>query len=323
MKRIATALFLLFGTVAAAPVHSQAAYPSRPVQIVAPVPPGSPPDMLARLLGERLGRALGQPVIVENRPGASGTIGLDQVARATPDGHTLGILSMPVTIVPSLRAAMPFDVTKDLAPVRQVVWAGTILVVRSESPYQSLDDLVAEARKAPGQLTFASGGAGTPSHVAGELLSRSIASEVRHVPYKGAPEGVSAVMSGQVTMMFAAAGAVAPHLSSGKLRGIAVPTPTRLSVFPNIPTMAERGFRDFDVRDWLGVVAPPATPPHILQRLSKEIDEITASKEVRARFLDLGMEVVETSSPDDFGVLIRSETSRWAQFVRQTGLKAE
>lgn len=322
MKRLASVFLLLFGALAAQ-VHSQPAYPSRPVRIVAPVPPGSPPDVVARLIGERLGRVLGQPVVVENRPGASGTIGLHQVTKAAPDGHTLGVLSMPVTIVPGLLPAMPFDVVKDLTPVRQVVWAGTILVVRSESPFGSIEELVAHAKRAPGQLTFASGGAGTPSHVAGELLGRSIGSEIRHVPYKGAPEGVAAVMSGEVTMMFAAAGAVAPHLGTGRLRGIAVPTPVRLAAFPDIPTMSEKGFREVDIRDWLGIVAPPATPSHIVQRLSNAIGEIAATPEVRDRFRALGMDAVETSTPKEFGELVRSETTRWARFVRETGIKGQ
>ncbi|RST55565.1 Bug family tripartite tricarboxylate transporter substrate binding protein [Variovorax sp. MHTC-1] len=322
MRRLATAFLLLFG-VLSAPVHSQPAYPSRPVHIVAPVPPGSPPDVVARVIGEQLARALGQPVIVENRPGASGTIGLNHVAKAAPDGYTLGILSMPVTIVPSLFSAMPFDVVEDLTPVRQAVWAGTILVVRNESPYRSLEDLVAQAKQAPAQLTFASGGAGTPSHLGGELLSRTIGSEIRHVPYKGAPEGVLAVMSGEVTMMFAAAGAVAPHLSSGKLRGIAVPTPMRLAAFPDIPTMGEKGFPDFNLRDWLGVVAPPGTPSHIVHRLSNAIGEVAAAPLVRERFRAMGMDAVETTTPDDFGELVRSETARWAKFVRETGIKGQ
>ena len=177
MKHLAMLLLLLpFGIVLApAPAQSQPAYPQRPLHIVAPVPPGSPPDVVARMLAERLAPALGQAVVVENRPGASGTIGLNLVAKAAPDGYTLGILSMPVTIVPSLHPSVPFDIAKDLAPVRQVVWAGTVLVVRSESTYRSVEDVIAFAKKTPGQLTFASGGAGTPSHIAGELLRQSSA----------------------------------------------------------------------------------------------------------------------------------------------------
>ena len=322
MRHLHVLLLALFGAIGA-PANAQPAYPLRAVHVVAPVPPGSPPDVVARLLAERLAPALGQAVIVENRPGASGTIGLNLVAKAAPDGYTLGILSMPVTIVPSLVPAMPFDIAKDLAPVRQMVWAGTVLVVRSESEYRSVEDVIAFAKKAPGQLTFASGGAGTPSHIAGELLRKSSASEIRHVPYRGAPEGVSAVIGGHVTMMFAAAGAVAPHVSAGKLRALAVPTPTRLAAFPNIPTMGEKGFRDFDVRDWLGVVVPAGTPADIVGRLSKEIDRITATVEVKARLRELGMDAVETSTPEDFGALIRVETSRWAKFVQQTGIKAD
>ena len=322
MKLLGMMLLALTATLGA-PVNSQSIYPVRPVHIVAPVPPGSPPDVVARVLAERLAPALGQPVVVENRPGASGTIGLNLVAKAAPDGYTLGILSMPVTIVPGLFGTMPFDIAKDLAPVRQVVWAGTILVVPGESPYRSLDEVIALAKKTPGQLTFASGGAGTPSHIAGELLRQSIRSEIRHVPYKGAPEGVAAVMGGHVTMMFAAAGAVAPHLSAGRLRALAVPTPGRLAAFPDVPTMGEKGFPEFDVRDWLGVVAPAGTAAATVGRLSGEIDRITAMPEVKARFRQLGMDAVENSTPGDFNKLISSETSRWAQFVKRAGIKAD
>ena len=322
MKHFLALLAALLG-MAGAPAYSQPAYPLRPVHVVAPVPPGSPPDVVARLLAERLAPALGQPVVVDNRPGASGTIGLDLVAKAAADGYTLGILSMPVTIVPNLLPRMPFDVAKDLAPVRQVVWAGTVLVVRSESPYRSVEDVVALAKKTPGQLTFASGGAGTPSHIAGELLRQSIGTEIRHVPYKGAPEGVSAVMGGHVTMMFAAAGAVAPHVSAGRLRALAVPTPMRLAALPDIPTMGEMGFPHFDVRDWLGVVVPAGTPAEIVGRLSKEIHRIATMEEVKGRFRQLGMDAVEKSTPEHFGALIRTETSRWAKFVQHAGIKAD
>jgi tripartite-type tricarboxylate transporter receptor subunit TctC len=297
-------------------------YPHKTIHLIAPIPPGSPPDVVARVLSGHLAAALGQQVIVENRPGASSTIGLNAVARSAPDGYTFGVMSMPSVIAPSL-LQIPYDTVADFAPVRQVVWGANVLVVQAGSPVRSVEDLVAAAKAHPGDVTFASGGNGTPAHMSGELLKLRTRADIRHVPFKGAPEGVSAVLGGQVTMMFAAAGSVAANVKAGKLRALAVTTPARLDALPDVPTMKQRGFRDFDVRDWQGIVAPRGTPAAIVAKVSDEIERIGALPEVKERFTSVGMDAVEHGGPDDFGALIRSEIDRWKKVVRESGIHAD
>jgi tripartite-type tricarboxylate transporter receptor subunit TctC len=298
-------------------------YPSKPIRIIATAPPGSPPDVIARLVGERLGAALGQPVVVENKPGAVGTIGLQAVARAAPDGYTFGVLAMPALLAPSLLPSMPYDLQKDLAPVGQVVWASNVLVVSGTSKLLSLADVVKAGKDKPDELTYASGGNGTPAHLAAALLALRSGMRLRHVPYRGAPEGVAAVMAGQVDMMFAAAGAALPHVRSGKLRALATSAPARLSSAPEIPTVAELGFEAFDIRDWQGIVAPAGTPEAIVQRVAAELRRIAALPDVKARLSAMGMDAVEQGGPEAFGSLIKSETVRWSRVVREAGIRGE
>jgi tripartite-type tricarboxylate transporter receptor subunit TctC len=297
-------------------------YPYKTIHLIAPIPPGSPPDVVARVVSGHLAAVLGQQVIVENRPGASSTIGLNAVARSAPDGYTFGVMSMPSVIAPSL-LQIPYDTVADFAPVRQVVWGANVLVVQAGSPVRSVEDLVAAAKAHPGDVTFASGGNGTPAHMSGELLKLRTGADIRHVPFKGAPEGVSAVLGGQVTMMFAAAGSVAANAKAGKLRALAVTTPARLAAFPDVPTMKQRGFRDFDVRDWQGIVAPRGTPAAMVGKISDAIERIGALPEVKERFTSVGMDAVEHGGPDDFGALIRSELDRWKKVVRESGIHAD
>jgi tripartite-type tricarboxylate transporter receptor subunit TctC len=301
---------------------SPQAYPAKAIRFIAPIPPGSPPDVVARVLSERLASALGQQVLVENRPGASSTIGLNAVARSAADGYTFGVLSMPSVIAPSL-INVPYDTARDLAPVRQIAWGANVLVVPSSSPLRSVQELIAVAKAKPGDITFASGGNGTPAHMSGELLKLRTGADMRHVPFRGAPEGVSAVLGGQVTMMFAAAGSVAPNIKAGKLRALAVTTPVRLAALPDVATMEQRGFRDFDVRDWQGIVAPAGTPPEIVSRIAGEIEKIMALSAVKERFASIGMDAVQHGGPQEFGALIRSELDRWQKTVRDAGIHAD
>lgn len=298
-------------------------YPNKPIRIVAPSPPGSPPDVIARLIGERLGAALGQAVVVENKPGAVGTIGLQVVAKAPADGYTFGVLAMPFVLGPSLLPSMPYDQQKDLAPVSHAVWASNVLVVNSASKLQSLSDLLKAAKDKPGELTYASGGNGTPAHLAAGLLALRSGVQLRHVPYRGAAEGVTGVLAGQVDMMFAAAGAVLPHVRSGKLRALATSAPTRLPSAPELPTVAELGFEGFDIRDWQGIVAPTGTPQAIVNKVAAEVRRIAALPEVKARLSAMGMDAVEQGGPETFDALIKSETGRWNRVVREAGIRGE
>jgi tripartite-type tricarboxylate transporter receptor subunit TctC len=288
-----------------------------------PSAPGSPPDVVARIVGERLAAALGQPVVVENRPGAIGTIGLNAVAKATPDGYTFGITALPYLLAPALLPSVPFDIVTDLAPVSQTNWESFLLVVRASSAWKSVKDIVAQAKSQPDRMTFASGGTATPAHLSGEFFKRHSSINIRHVPFKGAPEGVTAVVGGEVDLMFAATPAAVPHIQSGRLRALATPAPRRLPAFADVPTMVELGYAGVEIRSWQGVVAPAATPKATIERMANEIAKIGASPEVRARFATLGMEAAAEGGSDAFGALIRSEFARWSKVARDAGLRAE
>ena len=316
--------FLLAGSAA----HSQSGqtqgdFPAKAIRLIAPVPPGSPPDVVARVFSESLGRAFGHPVIVDNRPGANQTIGLGAVVNSRPDGYTLGMISLPTAVVPNIMAKMPYDTLRDFAPVRELAWTSNVLVVRGDSGIGSVADLIAAAKAAAGKMTFASGGNGTPAHVMGELFRQQTGLEVLHVPFKGTVEGVSAVMAGHVDFMLASAGVVVPHVRFGKLKALAQSTQTRLPLLPDVATFSELGFAGLTVRDWQGIVAPAGTPQAVLDRLSNAIGDAIARPELQERLRALGMEPVQTSDPREFSAFFDSEVKRWAAIARASGLQAQ
>lgn len=320
---IAVALGLHAIAHAATPSVAAANWPSKPIRIIVGTTPGSPPDVVARLLGERLVAALGQPVVVENRPGAIGSIGLNTVAKATPDGYTFGIISLGYLLSPTLLPNVPFDMIADLAPVIQTNWESQLLVVRASSPWKSVKEIVAHAKSQPDRMTFASGGNATPAHLTGEFFKRHTGISIRHVPFKGAPAGVTAVVGEQVDLMFAATAAVRPHVQSGRLRALATPAPRRLPAFSDVPTMVELGYAGVDIRSWHGLVAPSATPKAIIARMASEITKIAESPDIKARFVTLGMEAAAEGGSDAFGKFFRSELARWSKIVRDAGIRAE
>jgi tripartite-type tricarboxylate transporter receptor subunit TctC len=326
MKRI-SALVLLGVSAIAARVDADPAtpqdYPARPIRLIVPSAPGGPPDLAARAVSERLASGLGKPIVVENRPGATGTIGLAEIAKAPADGHTIGVLGMPYTVAPSLYPKLAYDTARDLAPVCQILWSSQVLVVRASSQWRSLDDLVAAARANPGGMTFASGPPGVPSHLVGEMLKLRGGIDIRAIPFKGAMDGLTAVMGGQTDFMFTPAGNVRGPVQAGKLRALATATPARLAAHPDVPTMAELGYPGFDVRDWSGIVAPAGTPKPIVARLAAEVRAATADPAVKERLAAISMEPALDSSPEQFGRLIRAELERWAQFVRESGIRAD
>lgn len=322
MVHYAMRLFLfVVALFAAVPAAAQATYPTKAVRILSGAPPGTPGDMVARIVSEPLAARLGQPVVVENRPGAINTIALGAVAKAEPDGHTLGILGMPSTVAPSLLPIMPYDTRRDLAPVRQLSWVSNVLVVRSASPYGSLKQLVDAARARPRELTYASGGNGTPAHLAAALFSLSAGAELRHVPYKGVVAGIAAVMGEQVDMMFAVAPAALPQIRAGKLRALATPAPARLHALPEVRTLAELGYA-VDVRDWHGIVAPAATPKPVVARIEATLAEVLSLADVKERLARVGLEPAE-SGADAFASLIDSELTKWGRVVREAGIKPD
>ncbi len=305
--------------------HSDAsnAYPTKPIRLIVSVSPGSPPDSLARIIAEPLAAALGQPVVVENRPGGAGTIGMSAVAKAAPDGHTVGMIGLPQIVAPSLVPEMPYDTARDLAPVTQLTWTANVLVVRPSSPLKTVAEFVAMAKAKPGQLTYASAGNGTPSHLASELFKRHAGIEVQHVPYKGAPVALAALLGGQVDIAFGGVATAAPLIKSGKLRALGTASVRRLPALSDLPTIAELGFAGYQLNEWQGVVVPAGTPAEVIAKLVSEMARVVALPETQARLAHLGLYPAEKLGPDALGALIRAELPRWKQIVREAGIHAD
>lgn len=324
MKSLRVSIIVLLAMVLAsiAPA-ARAQHAVGTVRIIAPVPPGSPPDVVARIMADELARDLGQPVIVENHPGGNQTIGLRLVAAAPADGLTLGMVSLPTAVVPNIMRTMPFDTRRDFAPVREIAWTSNVLVIADRSDIRSVGDLVAKAKAHPGTVTFASGGNGTPAHVIGELFRHAAGIDLLHIPFKGTVEGVSAVVGGHVTMMFASAGAVEGEVRAGKLRALAQTIATRLPGLDEVPTLVELGFPEIAVRDWQGIVAPAGTPAPTLDRLSAAIGRALNRQETRDRLRSLSVQPVDESDPRAFSRFMASELDRWAAVAKTAHLQPE
>ena len=298
-----------------------ALYPVKSIRVIVPSTPGSPPDVVGRIIGEKLTAALGKPLVFDNRPGATGIIGLEALARSAADGYTLGVMAMPFVINANLMAKMPYDTEKDLAPVALVNWHYSLLVVPAASPLRSVAEIVTAAKARPGALRY-SGGNGTPPHIAGELFKQVAGVDIQRVPYKGAPATVLAVLTGDVDMTITSVGALSPHIKSGKLRALAAASPQRIAAYPELPTFVELGYPGVQVRDWLGFVAPAGTPKSVIARLHAEIAKAASMPDVKARLEALGMEPA-SAGPEQFAAHIRSEMQRWGRFVREAGITAD
>jgi tripartite-type tricarboxylate transporter receptor subunit TctC len=296
--------------------------PRQPIRLIVPGAAGSPPDALARIIGDSLA-SWGQPVIVDNRPGAIGTLAYGAVARAPPDGHTLGIVGLPLAVAPSLLPKMPYDPARDLAPVTQLVWTANVLVVRAASPVASMAELLALANAKPGGLSYASAGSGTPSHLAGALLKHHAGIDVQHVPYKGIPAGLVALIGGQVDFAFSGVATALPLIRSGKLRALGSAGTRRLPALPEVPTIAELGIAGYQLNEWYGIAAPAGTPSDVLHELARELARIVAMPQVRARLEQLGLYPDVALGPDALAALIRSELARWPQMVRAADIRGE
>jgi tripartite-type tricarboxylate transporter receptor subunit TctC len=298
-------------------------YPTKPIRIIVPFPPGGPADALARIVGDRLGAALGQSVVVDNRPGAGGNIGMELGAKAAPDGHTLVLAPAGnLTVNPFLYRNVPYDVGRDFLPVTVIAAVPNVLVINPQLPVKDLAELIAYAKANPGKLNFSSPGAGSGAHLAGELLKSSAGIELVHVPYNGIAPAVTAVVAGDVQMMFAAAPSALPQVTGGKLRAIAVASPKRIAAAPAIPTLDDSGLPGFDVTSWYSIVAPAGTPPAVVDRLQKEIARALESPDVKAKLAGLGAEPV-ANTPADFAAMIKVETAKWGKIVKDANIRAE
>jgi tripartite-type tricarboxylate transporter receptor subunit TctC len=304
-------------------VPGSAPYPSRPIKLVVPVPPGGAADFIARTIAPKLSASLGQPVVVENRAGASGTIASDFVAKSAPDGYTL--LQNSITthgIGPHLSVKLPYDPMKDLAPVTLLAQLPLIMAVNAGTPWRSVQDLIAEARRQPGKIAFASSGKGGAPHLSGELFRLVAGIDLLHVPYKGSGPAVTDLVGGQVQIMFDGAPSLIAHVQSGKLRVLAAASATRNALVPDAPTFRELGLQGIDVALWYGVMVPAATPAPIIARLATDIDAAVRSPEVVERFRAQATEPMG-GSPAQAGQFIRTEFERWGDVVRKAGVKPD
>ena len=322
--RLAACGLLLLPLAAAAQTSPiAAAYPARPIRLVAPFPPGGPVDLLARLVGEKLQARWGQPVLVENKPGAGGNIGIKAVADAAADGYTLLVVPAGnITINATLMTDLPFNWERDFVAVTKIATAPNILAVHPAVKAVTLQELIALARTQPGKLSYGSPGIGSGLHLAGELFRREAGIDILHVPYKGTTQAMNDLMGGQLAMMFGAMPTLLPQVRAGKLRALAVTSAQRAPVAPDLPTLAEAGLKGFDVSSWYGVMAPAATPRELIARLQAEIALIVALPEVKAGLEAQGLYPV-ASRPDVFAADIRAETARWARVIREAAIKPE
>jgi tripartite-type tricarboxylate transporter receptor subunit TctC len=290
-------------------------FPSKPVHVLVGFAAGGPTDILARLVGERLSQTWQQPVVVENRAGAGGMIALEAVTRAPADGYTVGVLNLNHVVAQELLAKPSFSIEKDLVPVIGLARQGNVLVVNPSIPARNTAELISYVKSMPGKVSYASGGNGSPAHLAGELFKLTAGVDMTHVPYKGAAPGLQDVAAGHVALMFAAAPPALQLIKAGKLRALAVTSDTRMAQFPDLPTLAESGIA-VDVRDWQGLVVPAGTPGAIVSKLNADVLKVLGSPDFQARVLSLGGEVAG-GTPADFAAQIRSETLKWRKVVKE------
>lgn len=298
------------------------AWPARPVSLVVPFPPGGTTDVLARALGERLAEALGQPVPIENRPGAGAALGADQVARAKPDGHSPLVGAVHHAIATSVYPKLPYDFRKDFAPVTTIAMVPNVRVINASTPAKTVAELVALPRKEPGKLAYGSNGNGTAQHLIGTQFQQATGTQPVHVPYKGSAPMATDLLGGQIAMSFDTITPVLPHIRAGTLRALAVTTAAPSSALPDVPTLAKAGLDGFDIGTWFGVLAPVATPPDIVRRLNAEAVKIIRSPEFGRRMAEIGAEPIGEST-EEMARRIRVDTERFAKLVKEANVTVE
>jgi tripartite-type tricarboxylate transporter receptor subunit TctC len=300
-----------------------ASYPDKLVKIVVPWPAGGLVDMPARLIAARLSQKYGQSFIVENKPGAGGIIGAQEVARSAPDGYTLMVTTSSLNMNAAIRKSMPFDVQKAFEPVALVAFAPSILVVNPAKGPKSVSALIALAKSKPGKLTYGSAGIGTPAQFAAELFKTREGLDIVHVPYKGAPPAMMDQIAGRIDFHFANAAVALPQIKSGKVLGLAVTSPKRFAPLPDIPTMAEAGIPDFNADQWVGVLAPEGTPKAIVDELNAEIGKMLNDETVRATLTKNGMVPADVASPADFSGYLKKDLARWTRVAKVAHIEAQ
>lgn len=323
MKRRALSVALISATALFGASNSFAqAFPAKPLRLVVPYAAGGAVDTVARLVGQRLAEQLGQPVLVDNKAGASANLGMDLVAKAVPDGHTLLMSANALATNGHLFAKLPFNPQTDLLPVVKIADAPLVIVVPASSPAKSMKDLLAMAKAQPGALTYASAGNGSSGHLGGEALKQATGIFVLHIPYKGGAPALTDLIGERISFMPLNPVEVMPHIKSGKLRALAVTSAKRLALLPDVPTMAEVGVKGVEMSVWWGLVAPAGTPKEVVNRLNTDTQKLLAEPAVLARLTELGA-VVNTGSPEEFASFVRAETARWGQVIKAANIKPD
>lgn len=311
----------LLAACACIALAAHAAFPERPITIVVPYAPGGAADAVARVIASRMGARLGGSVIVDNKAGASGTIGAAYVAKAQADGYTMLYDATPYSINPHLFPRMPYAANA-LQPLSLVLLAPNVLIVPAGSPFKSVGDLIAKAKAEPGKLNFASGGSGTVQRLAAELFRQKLGLDMVHVPYKSGGPAITDVMAGQVDFMFGTVAATAPHIAAGKLRALAVSSPERSRRLPDVPTVAEAAIPGYEAYEWNGMFLPAGTPAPIAAQLHKALAEVLQEDEVRQRLADMGAQPIG-STPAEFAAFLKKEDAKWGEVVRKGNIKLD
>jgi tripartite-type tricarboxylate transporter receptor subunit TctC len=315
----AAAASLLLATAA----QAQGAYPNRPIHLVVPLAAGSAVDVAARIVAQQMSASLGQSVVVENLPGAAGIIGADRVAKAAPDGYTIGGFNDSVmTMVPALQAKMPWDIVRDFAPVSLVATVEWGLVVNPSAPFGNVAGLIAAAKAAPGRIDYGSGGIGSPQHIAMALFASEASISMNHVPYKGATQAAVGVAGAEVPVAFQGLATVNSLVKANKVKLVAVSTPRRMPQYPDVPTVSESGLPGFEFNSWFAVLAPAGTPPEIVSRLNAEIVKAIADPAVREQLIAQGL-TPRGSSADELGRATKAQLAKYAALIKKNGIKAE
>ena len=320
-RRVLARLGALLASTAFAAGAALAAFPERPVRLVVPFAPGGGTDLIARALGVGMSQALGQPVIVENKPGAGTVIGTDLVAKSAPDGYTLVVATFAHAVNPSLMPKLPFDTEKAFAPVILLARGPNVLVVRADSPYKSVKEVLAAAKAQPGKLSYASQGNGTSAHLAGEMFTNLARIDMIHVPYRGAGPAMTDLLGGQVDMMFATAAAAASFVGNGKLRALAVTSAERSAAFKDVPAVAE-AVPGYAVESWYGLYAPAGTPADVIARLNAAAKKAAQTDDFRKKVEPEGLSV-RAGAPQELDAFVRGEEARWRKIVKENNVKAD
>jgi len=323
MKFFWISVLLTIGVGQSIAQPQQLDWPQKPIRLISPFSAGSSVDIMARLLSQPIGKALGQAVVVENKVGAGGNLGVDAVAKAAPDGYTLAIATTgPLAINPSLMSHVPFNPLKDFAPVVLLAAGPNVLVVNANMPVNSLDDLIKLLRLNPGKYSYGSSGVGSTNHLAGELFAYKTNTKIIHIPYKGNQDALNDVLSGQITMTFSGLQPLLSNIQAGKVKALVVAGDKRMSAIADVPTVAEVGLKGAEVMPWYGVIAPAGTPSAVVHLLNKVIVEIMARPEIFNQFRANGSEP-NTGTPAQFGELIASDVARWGEVIKRSGIQSQ